>query len=190
MRLNEILLNMYIRMRLRSAYRFISTATTEGALLVLPEGASRRDLRSRKALFRRCAMENALCWYRFANKQLERDIPNGSLVLVTGCDMTSSWGIASFADISSDMDVELKLYPSQRGTYFWETNVPSATRTGAGYESISALTRMWDRAGSMMASGSRSIDASHGTFNEINGNQTYNITNNISLTTIGGRCKL
>jgi hypothetical protein len=128
-------------MRSRPAFRFNSTAATEGALLVLPEGASRKDLRSRKAQFRRCAIENALYWYQFANERLERDIPNGSLILVTGCDMASSWGIASFSDISSDVEVELSLYPSHRGTYMWETNVSATLRTSPGYESISAFNQ-------------------------------------------------
>ena len=190
-------------MRSRPAYRFTSTATTEGALLVLPEGASRKDLRSQKAQFRKCAIDNALCWYQFANNRLQRDIPNGSLILVTGCDMASSWGIASFSDVSSDVEVELTFYPSHRGTYLWETNVSATLRTSPGYEPISPLNQVdsgalsiWDQADTegirdlIMASASHSVDASHGTFNEVGGNQIYNITNNIALATVGERCKL
>jgi hypothetical protein len=180
-------------MRSRPAFRFNCTATTEGAVLVLPEGASRKDIRGHKAQFRRCAMENAFCWYQFANKRLERDIPNGSLILVTGCDMAASWGIASFSDIPSDVEVELSLYPSHHGTYMWETNVSATLRANPGYESISALNRKisgapsaWDQAdtkGIMMASTSQNVDA---TFNEVVGNQIHNI----SLATVGKGCKL
>jgi hypothetical protein len=192
-------------MRSRPAYRFASTATTEGALLILPEGASRQDVRSHKAQFRQCAIENALRWYIFANERLERDIPNGSLILVTGCDMTSSWGIASFSDVSSDMEVELSFSPSpsHRGTYLWETNVSATVRTSPGYEPISTLNQenggrlsVWDQPAAegvrdlVMTSASGIVDASHGTFNEVGGNQIYHITNNIALATVGDACKL
>lgn len=192
---------MYIRMRSSPAYRFSSTATTEGAVLLLPDGASRKDLLNRKDSFQEYAMHNALRWYQFANQHLGRQIPNGSLILVTGCDMAFKWGIASFSDVSSDVEVELSFIPSYRGTYSWETNIVSATvRTSPGHESISALNRVnseavWHQPTAegvrdlIMASPSGNIDASHGTFNEVRGNQTYNITNNIALATIGDRRK-
>ena len=191
---------MFIGRRSTPAYRFTSTAATEGAVLLLPEGASRTDLRFFKDQFRQYAIENALRWYQFANQRLGGDIPNGSLILVTGCDMTSSWGIASFSDVSPNMEVELNFSPSYGGSYSWETNIVSASvRTSPGYESTSALSRenrgalsMWDQsniedAQDLMVSPSRIIDASRGTFNEVGGNQIYHITNNIVL---GDRCKL
>jgi hypothetical protein len=152
----------------------------------LPEGASRKDLRNRKPDFRQCAIENALRWYQFANQHLGREIPNGSLILVTGCDMAFSWGIASFSDVSSDKEVELSFRPSYGGTYSWETNIVSATvRTNSGHESISALNRVNSRMPTMAST----VDASHGVFNEVGGNQIYNITNNIAQATIHDRCK-
>jgi len=197
------MLNTYIRVRSRPAYRFTSAAAAEGALLLLPEGASRKDLRFRKAQFRQYAIDNALRWYQFANQQLGGEILNGSLILVTGCDMASSWGIASFSDVSSDVTVELNFNPSHCGTYTWETNVSATVRTSPGYESMSALN--WDNSGVLsitdqpaageirdivMASSPHRLDASHSTFNEVGGNQIYNITTNIALATIGDRCKL
>src|SRR5882762_8018505 len=134
-------------------YRFTSSAATEGAILLLPDGAYRTDLRGRKVNFRQYAIQNALRWYQFANQHLDREIPNGSLILVTGCDMASSWGIASFSDVSSDVEVELTFYPSHRGTYLWETNVSATLRTSPGYEPISPLNQVdsgalsiWDQA--------------------------------------------
>jgi hypothetical protein len=118
--------------------------------------------------------------------------------------MASSWGIASFSDVSPDMEVELSFSPSHGGSYSWDTNIVSATvRTSPGCESISALNRensgarsIWDQSAArgvqdlIMASAARTVDASNGTFNEVGGNQIYNITNNIALATIGDRCKL
>jgi len=194
---------MYFRIRSSPPFLFTSKAATEGALLILPEGASRKDLRSRKAQFRQYAMENALRWYQFANQRMDRDIPNGSLILVTGCDMDTSWGIASFSDVPSDVGVELNFSPSYCGTYSWETNVSATVRTSPGRELISATNRAdggmlsaWDQPtvegvrDLIMAS--RDVDASRGTFNEVGGNQINNITNHFSLATIdeGGKLLL
>ena len=195
--LNGMLLDMHIRIRTNPAYRFTSKGTTEGAILLLPEGSSRKDLRQRLPNFEQYAIQNALRWYQFANQHLGRQIPNGSLILVTGCDMASSWAIASFSDVSPDMDVKLSFCPSDRGTYSWETNVSaSATvRTSLGLELISAsnggVLSIWDqpRLNHIMASTSRTVDASHGIFNEVGGNQIYNITNHIALPAISDRCK-
>jgi len=93
--------------RSTAGYRFTCSSTTQGAVLLMPDGASRKDLRNRKPDFRQYAMQNALHWYQFANQHLGRETPNGSLILVTGCDMASSWGIASFSDVSEDVEVEL-----------------------------------------------------------------------------------
>ena len=187
-------------MRSSPPFLFTSKAATEGALLIFPEGASRKDLRGRKAQFRQYALENALRWYQFANQYLDRDIPNGSLILVTGCDMANSWGIASFSDVPPNMGVELKFSLSYRGTYSWETNVSATVRTGPGHR-ISATNQVnggmlsgWDQPAVEgvrdLIMGSRNVDASRGTFNEVGGNQINNITNNFSLATTDDGRKL
>jgi hypothetical protein len=117
--------------------------------------------------------------------------------------MTSSWGIASFSEVSAEMEVELSFSPSHHGTYSWETNVSATVRTSPGHELISALNR--ENSGVLsighqpvaegvqdliMALASRTVDASHRIFNEVGGNQIYNIMNNIALAAIGERCKL
>ena len=165
------------------SYHFTSstTRTTEGAVLLLPEGASRKDLWNYQRHFQQYAMQNALCWYQFANVYLGREIPNGSLILVTGCDMASSWGIASFPSLSSDMEIELHLRPSYRGTYAWKTNVGSATvRTSPGHQLISDLNRANSGAPSTSdqptaegrdLSSSWAVDARGGIITQVTGNQ-------------------
>jgi hypothetical protein len=200
-----VLLNLYIRTRSRPAYQFTSTASTEGAVLLLPDGASRKDLRNRKPDFQQYAIQNAHRWYHFANCRMGRDIPNGSLMLVTGCDMASSWGIASFSDVSADTEVELSFIPSHpdNRTYPWRTNVSATLRASPEYQSISGSSPVNRGAlnlsdhlsakrlgGLTMAPTSRNIDANHGTFNEVGGNQINNITNHIVLPPMGDMCKL
>lgn len=110
-------------------------SSSEGAILLLPDGACRIDLRKQKDVFRTHAIENALRWYQFANEEQGRDIPNGSLILVTGCDMAQSWGIASFSGAPTD-GVELKFTASHVVedmdifTYSWQTNCSADVRTG------------------------------------------------------------
>lgn len=111
-------------------------SSSEGAILLLPDGASRRDLRMKRKVFRQYAIDNALRWYEFANEEQGRDIPRGSLVLVTGCDMAASWGVASSSGSTSGDHVELKFTPShvvgntRRVVYTWETDSSATVRSG------------------------------------------------------------
>jgi hypothetical protein len=63
-------------------------------------------------------------------------IPNGSLSLVTACDKTSSWGLASFSNASGGEEISLKFTAAQLAagnasyTYKWETSSPAAVRVG------------------------------------------------------------
>ena len=67
----------------------------------MPDGAFREDLQN-ITLFRDFAVENAESWYRFVNGPRGRDIRNGDLHLITGCDKTSSWGLAVYQNVQSE----------------------------------------------------------------------------------------
>ena len=69
----------------------------------MPDGAFREDLQN-ITLFRDFAAENAESWYRFVNGPRGRDVGNGQLHLITGCDKTSSWGLAAYQNIQSQSD--------------------------------------------------------------------------------------
>jgi len=69
----------------------------------MPDGAFREDLQN-IALFRDFAAENAENWYRFVNGPRGRELRNGELRLITGCDKTSSWGLAAYQNIQSRSD--------------------------------------------------------------------------------------
>ncbi|KIM91595.1 hypothetical protein PILCRDRAFT_27775, partial [Piloderma croceum F 1598] len=83
------------------------SAADEAAILTLPEGASRQDLLCINK-FRRHAIENVMHWYEFVNGVLGREAPNGSLYLVTGCDKSTTWGIASVARVTETNALSLK----------------------------------------------------------------------------------
>ncbi|PPQ64795.1 hypothetical protein CVT26_002627 [Gymnopilus dilepis] len=67
----------------------------EGAILILPNGASREDLTSTDR-FHEYARKNAPHWYQYMNHYGSAAHANGSLFLVTGCDKTDDWALASF----------------------------------------------------------------------------------------------
>ncbi|KAJ7438710.1 hypothetical protein B0H11DRAFT_576363 [Mycena galericulata] len=107
----------------------ISTASSEAAFLLLPDGASRTDLRRLKR-FRDYAMKHAKRWYEFVNGDLERMVESGDLYLVTGVDKTASWSLAAIENRSEGCGISLKLKASQAvsaGTSCaWEWDVASS----------------------------------------------------------------
>lgn len=117
----------------------ISTSSKEGAVLLLPEGASTYNLRRLQA-FRDYALEHGLAWYRFVDETHERAVESGSLYFVTGCDKTSSWGVAAFSNSSTEGEISLKFSatPIASGrvsfSWQWETSSPAAVRSGPTHD--------------------------------------------------------
>ena len=67
----------------------------------MPQGAYHEDLRNIRK-FREYASIHAKSWYLYANGPFcGREIGNGELHLVTGCDKTTSWGIATYSHLQS-----------------------------------------------------------------------------------------
>jgi hypothetical protein len=122
-----------------SGYRF-EASTAEGAILMLPEGASRTDLRS-TGKFRNYAIKHGVSWYQFVNGTLQEEVRNGSLYLITGMDRAFSYGVASFSDPSGCPDTMSASFltigddtsPIGR-SYSWYTQDPIDRRTGRSKE--------------------------------------------------------
>ncbi|KAF9471386.1 hypothetical protein BDN70DRAFT_926168 [Pholiota conissans] len=69
------------------------TDISEGAILTLPEGSVAHDLENIPQ-FEAYATSNVESWYRYINGTCGRQAKNGEIRLVTGCDKTTSWGMA------------------------------------------------------------------------------------------------
>jgi hypothetical protein len=116
----------------RTGFRF-QCSSNEGALLVLPDGASRKNLIPLDE-FREYAIVRTPAWYNFVTKRLRRIISNGSLYLVTGVDKARSWGVASYSNISGERHILLR--PSDAddtsapANYAWERSGQVAARAG------------------------------------------------------------
>lgn len=88
--------------------------------------------------------ENVESWYRHANGPRGRELANGDLRLVIGCDKTTAWGMAAFANLSQGEDTRLRFKPvgtSQFQTYGWELQSGTAeVRSGPDAREIRALS--------------------------------------------------
>ncbi|PPQ64801.1 hypothetical protein CVT26_002633 [Gymnopilus dilepis] len=136
------------------------SSAREGAVLVLPHGGSREDLKSTSRLSDYIE-KYALEWYRYLSKHSDGSasmIPNGSVFLVTGCDKAQSFCSVSFpsdwknAGRRIEMTYEREEYPSWFPTMLAEEkNVDLAE--GAGRQfcvfargiHISISNRLWAR---------------------------------------------
>ncbi|KAJ6568299.1 hypothetical protein DFH09DRAFT_1033698 [Mycena vulgaris] len=104
----------------------VSTNSKETAILLLPDGASRRDLRPLES-FRNYALTHAQSWYDFVNGRLRRMIGSGDLYLVTGVTKSTSWSVAAVENQSGTSQISLKLKAVQvgnagaSGLWEWET---------------------------------------------------------------------
>ena len=107
----------------------------------MPEGAYSEDL-SNFSRVRQYIVSHAEDWYKFVNGPRGREAQNGDLHVVVGCDKTTSWGMATFADsnLSQETNVRLKFsalgeQQSQRNAgnkYMWEHSGVAEVRVGPG----------------------------------------------------------
>ncbi|KAF9238363.1 hypothetical protein BU15DRAFT_36126, partial [Melanogaster broomeanus] len=115
------------------SYEF-NSSSSEGAILVLPDGAGKADLAENLAgEFRQLALQNAAAWYHFAYFHLGRiSISNDSLYLVTGHHKSSSWFLASFSGAETNITLNLSFSASSvvdgnaAAAYSWALNAPGS----------------------------------------------------------------
>ncbi|KAF8181522.1 hypothetical protein BJ912DRAFT_1044618 [Pholiota molesta] len=88
------------------------TSAAEGAILTLPEGAIEVDLENIPR-FEAYAAANIESWYRYANGHCGRQVKNGEIRLVIGCDKATSWGVAAVANWTQHITHHIKYRPSE-----------------------------------------------------------------------------
>lgn len=111
-----------------------NSSATEGAILVLPEGSDRHNLRN-YSVFRNEALRNGNAWYEFGVNTLGRSmISPDSMYLITGFHKTSTWSLAAFnnADRSLNFDVQFTAGDNRNVTaaYTWQTTSSVPYRVG------------------------------------------------------------
>ena len=97
----------------------------------MPEGAISQDLEN-ISKFRTYAAANLEHWYRYANGTRGREVKNGDLRLVIGCDKASSWAVASLSESNHSNIIQLRAASKdstlQVPTYSWDFTGPFVTR--------------------------------------------------------------
>ena len=78
-------------------------SASEGAVLTMPVGSNSEDL-TNKRLLRKYAAMNAEHWYRYIIDDQGREISNGDVRLVVGYDKTVAWGMATFSNLSAQVN--------------------------------------------------------------------------------------
>lgn len=87
----------------------------EGAVLVLPDGASREDIASTKRLHEYVRRWGPY-WYKY------HTVPNGSIFIVTGCDKTTDFACATFASNPSHretLEINMDYVQNETGEHPW-----------------------------------------------------------------------
>ncbi|KAF7289661.1 Tkl tkl-ccin protein kinase [Mycena chlorophos] len=116
----------------------LSFRSRVGAVLVLPNGATREDLLSKDG-FRKHVQEQAEAWYTFAVRVgfWPSSNPNDKLFVVTGCDKTSAWALASASSLSGSIDFNLDLSfgaieSSIKPKFDWQRSASATVRMSEG----------------------------------------------------------
>ena len=100
-----------------SDQRFESTAK-EAAILIMPDGATTKDLRNTRRL-RYAISSNAKDWYTYARDTRGRDVRNGEIRVVVGVDKVSSWGIAT-STCNTGQTASFVFKPDSGQFYRWD----------------------------------------------------------------------
>jgi len=112
---------------------FSFSSFSRGGVLVLPEGASRVDWIQSRDDVRKFISQNYEKWHSFVNT--DRGRRTSSLFIVTGCDKTTAWGLASFLGSSESGTLSLTCSdlnePEAKWSYEWEGCTPAAVRFSA-----------------------------------------------------------
>ncbi|KAF8126569.1 hypothetical protein EV363DRAFT_577932 [Boletus edulis] len=110
-------------------------SSSGGALLILPDGADRHDLRNHHR-FLEVATQHGADWYRFAEEKVGQIIANDSLYLITGLYKTTSWSLAAFEKTAGTADYSAQFRIAQADgeniatTSTWDTTRALDWRVG------------------------------------------------------------
>ncbi|KAH0838802.1 thioredoxin-like protein [Lanmaoa asiatica] len=117
-----------------TGYTF-NLSSSEGALLILPEGAECHDVRDPRPFFEQ-ASRHAATWYHFAEENLGRIISHDSIYVITGFHKARSWGLAGYQNEKGNSDFSARFTVGTReggnlaANYNWETTRSMDWRVG------------------------------------------------------------
>ena len=113
----------------------LSFTNEKGAALILPSEACREDTINDR-LFKQHMLKNYRQWYAFALTECHCDIKLSDLILVTGCDLTRQWAMATYFSRNREISAALaaQAAPVAVANFSlsagWRTTQPMNTRRG------------------------------------------------------------
>ena len=98
----------------------------QGALLRLPYDGLRKDV-IRTKVFEEYIRDHVDSWFSMAQRHKQDVERMEDLILVTGCTLVPSWGIAAFVDSALDSELSMRFLPHQTSgeRFEWHENRPS-----------------------------------------------------------------
>ena len=118
------------------------TVAPEGAILIMPDGATAEDLLNH-ALVEEYIAKNARSWYTYITKKRGRKVKNGDIRLVVGFDKVASWGIATFGNcVEEQVRFEFKTNDSNQAAsraYSWTCVGSGSGRVGPHKKEMDGL---------------------------------------------------
>lgn len=108
----------------------------QGAALVIKHPAYREDTRSEKNL-KDYMLQHYRSWIAFFRDNLGYDVALQDIILVTGCDLTADWEMATFNERTTQCDIEFKVGdpafgPSGSSAFWgtWQSSIHAPHRCG------------------------------------------------------------
>ena len=111
-----------------------------GALLALPFDGLEEDI-IRTKVFEDYIRDHVDSWFAFSrryNLDVER---MEDLILVTGCTLVTSWGVAAFVDSASDAEISLRTQarPGGGAMFDWRVNRPTVIYRNSYHDTVRSL---------------------------------------------------
>ncbi|KAI3610019.1 multiple ankyrin repeats single kh domain [Moniliophthora roreri] len=116
----------------------IEANSSEGAILFLPEGGICEDNQNENA-FDNYAARNAISWYTHVNGVLGRCLGGNSLLLVTGVDKTTAWGVASFSHAKKRVSMTMVPSACTQSKYWFCSVSCAAAHSGPPHNALREL---------------------------------------------------
>jgi hypothetical protein len=117
-----------------------SSKKQHGAFLSLPFDGLEEDV-IRTKVFEDYIRDHVDSWLVFARRNgfdVER---MEDLILVTGCTLVTSWGVAAFIDKTADAEISLRTKDrgSGRATFDWHVNRPTVIYRNSYHDAVRSL---------------------------------------------------
>ena len=98
----------------------------QGALLTLPYDGLRKDV-IRTKVFEEYIRDHVVSWFSMAQEHGLSVERMEDLILVTGCTLVTSWGVAAFVDNALEAELSMRFLAHKNGgdSFEWHENRPS-----------------------------------------------------------------